>query len=687
MARPQQGQNEDFIKRAQMRLKSINERTEQLRNELNLPPEAKYTMASLIQADELATDVSPQVSLPNGSSLRTGRLNSLPVLAASTAIGVGVLIFGLGLAITRVSGTNTAFATPLATLATALIFACIVSSQMQHGWNALVPTGKSAYSYGKRNHYFSSLIASLPINSSVLTPYHKKETNFAQPAHSTPKTQAKKEELWKDKGVLLFVTLSLLAVSIASMFLNLISPGQGQNIGNRVVSHADIDPTGLSYGTIAFDTHRADGDLKRQAAARLAAGDTNGAIVLWNKAITLDREDAEAYIYLENTRVLLSKQPHLTLAVATLFSQGVTGLGRDDLQGAYIAQKDYNERMQRSGGMQLLLLVAVADDDLVSVTNVAQKIVQEAQHDPTMLGVMGWPTSTSALAAIKVLANAHIPLLSESATSDVLTGISPYFFRMGTDTRQASSGAKYAMDVLKVKHVAVFEDPANAYSKSLADAFINTFTSDGQHTVVKQLYTVKQAESLAGPIRDVMTQHVDMIYMSGYAPDASTLLAALPPCKSSMTCIQVMGGDALNTLGDYQPASYANFSRVHFTAFAYAGLWKEAGMKEPAFFKEYQDAFSAERQQPTSVLTAISPDADAILAFDALNTFLQGNQQLQIGSRQHFTPEELRQTLVRTNFQGVSGRITFDQNGNVVNKAVLMLHLGDDHRPHLEHSF
>ena len=684
MARPQQGHNEDFSKRAQMRLKSINERTEQLRTELNLPPEAKYTMASLIQEDELATGSSSQVSLSSGSSQKIG--SSLPVLAVSTAIGVGILIFGLGLAITRVSGTNTAFATPLATLVTAMIFACIVSSQMQHGWNT-VPIGNSMYSYGKRNHYFGSLIASLPIHSSVLPPRHWGETNVAQMTHPALKARAKKEELWKDKGVLLCVTLSLLAVSIASMFLNLIAPGQAQNLGNRAVSHAQIDATGLSYGAVAFDTHRADGDLKRQAAARLAAGDTKGAVFLWNKAIALDSGDAEAFIYRENTRVLLSKQPHMTLTVATLFSRGVTGLGRDDLQGAYIAQKDYNERMQRSGGMQLLLLVAASDDDLVSVTNVAQKIVQEARHDPTMLGVMGWPTSTSALAAIKVLANAHIPLLSESATSDVLTGISPYFFRMGTDARQASSGAKYAMEVLKVKHVAVFEDPANAYSKSLADAFTSTFTADGRHTVVKQLYTVKQAETLAGPVRDVMTQHVDMIYMSGYASDVSTLLATLPPCKNSTACMQVMGGDALNTLSDYQPSSYTNFSRVHFTAFAYAGLWKEAGIQEPAFFKEYQDTFNAERKQTVNAPDTISLDADTILAFDALNTILQGGQQLQSGNQQNFTPEHLRQMLTRITYQGVSGHISFDQNGNVVNKAVIMLHLEDDHRPHLEHSF
>ncbi len=667
MAGSQQRHDEAFVKRAQARLKNINERTEQLRNELHLPPEAKYTLSSLIEEKEAAADASIQVVLPKETSAGRSRLRSIPVLAICTAIGIGLLIFGLGLAITRVSGTNTAFATPLATLATAIILACIVSVQTQRGWNSLLPAWSSA---NKHNHYFSAVFNALPIYSSLPMP-ERKETGSPQTVRPGAKTRAKKEELWKDKGVLLFVALALIAVSVASTFLNLVSPSQGHPSGSAV----SVEPTGLSYGAVAFVIYRPDGALKRQAATKMTAGDTTSAVSLWNRAIAMDRGDAEAWIYRENTRVLLSKQPHMTLAVATGFTKGVTGLGRDDLQGAYIAQKEYNERAQKVGGKQLLLLVAVASDDPISVANVAQQIVEATHHDSTILGVMGWPTSTSALAAVKVLANAHIPLVSESATSDALTGISPYFFRMGTDTQQASFGAKYARETMKVKHVAVFEDPANAYSKSLADAFINTFAIDDQHTVVKQFYTVKQADSLKEPIQDVIqgikNQQVDMIYMSGYAADASTLLATLPPCGNSTICTQVMGGDALNTLGDY--TTYKNISRVHFTAFAYAKLWEEEGKQEPPFFKEFREAFSAEKtQEPSDTLL---PDSDTILAFDALSILLQGCDQLQ-GDKQYLTPENLKQKLTYSTLSGVSGSIHFDKNnGNAVDKAVVMLHI------------
>ncbi len=682
MATSQQGHDEDFIKRAQARLKNINERSEQLRNELHLPAEEKYALSSLIQEQEVSTGASIQVALPKGVSARRSRLSSIPVLAVSTAIVIGLLIFGLGLAITRVSGTNTAFATPLATLVTALILACIVSVQTQRGWNTLLPAWSNAHAYDKHSHYFSAVFNALPIYSTQPMP-ERKETSFTQPVRPAAKTRAKREELWKDKGVLLFVALALIAVSVASTFLNLVSPNQGHTSGNAV----NIEPTGLSYGAVAFDIQRSDGGLKLQAAEKMKQSDTKGAVALWNQAIAKERDDAEAYIYSENARVLLSKQPHMTLVVGTLFTKGVTGLGRDNLQGAYIAQKEYNERVQKVGGKQLLLLIAVASDDPTSVTDIAKQIVSRTKTDSSILGVMGWPTSTSALAAVKVLDAAHIPMFSESATSDVLTGISPYFFRMGTDTQQASFGAKYVLNEMKeVKNVALVEDPANAYSKSLADAFFNTFTADGKHTVSRRFYTVKQPDSMKDMINTVIQDidhgKIDMIYMSGYAADASTLLAALPSCESPSPCVQIMGGDALNTQGDY--TTDKNLSRVHFTAFASAELWKKEGKQEPQFFSDYQDAFSAKKQLASK---PISPDSDTMLSFDALSTLLHGCEQLQGGDQRDLQPEGLEKVLTNITFQGVSGLIHFDQqknNGNAVDKAAVMLHIIDAHNIELD---
>ena len=46
------------------------------------------------------------------------------------------------------------------------------------------------------------------------------------------------------------------------------------------------------------------------------------------------------------------------------------------------------------------------------VKEVAGQIVQAENYDKTIVGVMGWPTSGFAQAAIPVLASAHIPTIT-----------------------------------------------------------------------------------------------------------------------------------------------------------------------------------------------------------------------------------------------------------------------------------
>ena len=138
--------------------------------------------------------------------------------------------------------------------------------------------------------------------------------------------------------------------------------------------------------TYAFDTgtDRADASLKSQAAPKFAQGDKVGATSLWNQAVGkngIDTSDAEALIYLEDQRVLASGSPYITLVVGTMLTgdAGTISTGRDDLQGAYVAQKEYNDGVKLSGGRLVRLLVANAGSKSDYVTEVAGQIVQAAE--------------------------------------------------------------------------------------------------------------------------------------------------------------------------------------------------------------------------------------------------------------------------------------------------------------------
>src|SRR5439155_21991899 len=201
----------------------------------------------------------------------------------------------------------------------------------------------------------------------------------------------------------------LLVVAIIVLVLLLIGGG---GVGTFLFLHRSTTTTnpisvtkvgnesiGLSDGSFAFDTARADGSWKQKAAQALRENDTVAATSYLNQAVGSDSSDAEAHIYQEDLRVLSSGSPsYITLVVGTMLTggNGLEGVGHDDLQGAYIAQKEYNDGSKLPGGVKVRLLIANTGSSSNYVKQVAQQIVQLSQTDKTFVGVMGWPYSDRA---------------------------------------------------------------------------------------------------------------------------------------------------------------------------------------------------------------------------------------------------------------------------------------------------
>jgi eukaryotic-like serine/threonine-protein kinase len=452
--------------------------------------------------------------------------------------------------------------------------------------------------------------------------------------------------------------------------------------GIGVTKAPDGEYIGVSDGSFAFDTGagRTDGDLKTQAAARIKAGDVSGAEALLNQAITQDSNDAEAHIYLEDQKVLASGSPYVTFVVATMLTGANNGVGRDNLQGAYIAQEEFNNGA-KLGNVKVRLLVASSGNEASYATTVAQQIVQLAQSDKTFVGVMGWPFSSRALNAVGVLAKAHIPMVSQTASSDALTGASPYFFRVNPpDAVQAVAGVKYAENTLHAHNVAVFVDTTDPYSQSLANGFSKQFTVDGNKIVATENYTEGKSATIPPALQDALSHNPDLIYFAGYSNDVSVLLTNLPT-SGQFANLQVMGGDGLYELSGYPPTARAGFGRLRFTAFAYPDEWVALGLvsKEPAFFQDYANTYDPNHTHTTSPYGYSRADNDAILSFDGMQAMLYASKMALSGGKTSITPTDLQQALSKLNganaIQGVSGQIALGPDGNPVNKAVVVLYV------------
>lgn len=491
------------------------------------------------------------------------------------------------------------------------------------------------------------------------------------------------------RNPLLILGLILLLVVLlgGGVFTALRLKGSGVGSGTPTINNAtgigvakasDSEEIGISDGTFAFDTSRPDGSLKAQAAAALAKGNPNQAEGLWQQAITSEPNDAEALIYLENQKVLAAVSFHVTIVVATMLTGTNTGVGRDDLQGAYVAQKTYNDGSLLNG-IGVVLLIASAGSQPNNAPAVAQQIVQAAKADPTIVGVMGWPYSSYAANTANIFNAARLPVVSETASSDLLSGVSPYFFRVcASNKSQGIDGARYVEQKMHANRVIVFTDPLNAYTSSLANDFTNQFTSDRRTVIATEKYTVGKSATIASAFQDALkhTNPVpDVLYFSGYASDISTLMTDLPT-TGPWANVQIMGGDALYELSGYQTSSRITWPRLHFTTFTYPDVWEAQGLtaQKPAFFANYKNDLD-----PGGLHTGYGwdrPDSDVILSYDALSAILVAAKHV---GKSQVKASDLETALTKLNgknaFQGVSGQIAFGSDGNPINKAVVILYV------------
>ncbi len=466
------------------------------------------------------------------------------------------------------------------------------------------------------------------------------------------------------------------------------TPGVASNIsasGIGVMKASNGETIGISNGIAAFDTTRPGGDLMNHAAQSFQNGDKSGAESLWSQATQADTGNAEAWIYLEDQTVLDNGSPYIDIVVATMLTgdKGTISVGRDDLQGAYVAQKAYNDGHVLPNGVQVRLLIANSGSQTTFATPVAQEIVQLQKADSHFVGIMGWPFSSRVVQVLSTLTPAQIPMVSQTASSDSLTG-KPYFFRVAPpNVTQGVIGAHYAETTLHATRVALFVDNSDPYSQTLAKAFSDQFTKDGGTIIATENYTVSKPDHFVQLLNDAEKSNPNLIYFSGYAADASVLLTDLPT-SGPFANLQVMGGDALYELGGYQSSSHAAGVRMRFTTFAYPDEWgilcasgKSFACSQPNFFSNYKAAFDANGKYDNGIYGYARADGDVILSYDATTTILTAAQNMLTGSKTILTPAELLQGLRKITgaqaIQGVSGQISFNAQGNPVNKALVIL--------------
>ncbi|GAC1371276.1 MAG: hypothetical protein NVS2B12_21670 [Ktedonobacteraceae bacterium] len=459
---------------------------------------------------------------------------------------------------------------------------------------------------------------------------------------------------------------------------------------------------GVSEGRLVFDIYPGRGDLylKKQAATALQQGNMSAAVNALNQAVNDDPIDGEAQIYNENIHILQNKSPYITIAVGLPIdgSDAYLGVAREELEAVYLAQHETNNKNMLPNGLKLRVLIANSGSNNADVATVAQFVsdrVLKASNQDHLVGLVGWYTSTQTINARDIIAGAHLPIVSETASSVKLSGSSPYYFRVcPSDAIQGQTLGKLLTDDLKVKRMLVLRDTTDAYSVSLADAVAGRVQSLGG-TFTKGTFTINKTatDQYQQMIQDLVKNDptIDTVFLAGFNTDGIRLahaignLARANPASLQLARFRVVGGDALDSVlllgaGNNEDAATArNFPddmrRMLFSTFADFNEWNFQNIpsdKQPPFFSDWTSTF----QSSPLGNNAPTPQYNGLMIYDAVGVYVQAAKLVKGTS---ITGDEMRNALASLGkggvpfYQGISGRIAFDGRGDPIDKALVVL--------------
>nr|GEU28581.1 hypothetical protein [Tanacetum cinerariifolium] len=218
-------------------------------------------------------------------------------------------------------------------------------------------------------------------------------------------------------------------------------------------------------------------------------------------------------------------------------------LGKDNENGARMAVDELNAKGVVIGGKKVKIVLQAEDDasDPKQGTAVAQKLV-----DARVAGVIGHQVSGTTIPASRIYYNAGIPQISPSASNPQYTRqrFASAFRNIANDEQQGAALARYALQNVKAKRIAVIDD-RTAYGKGLADEFVKNVRRLGPAagaTIVSTQFTNDKATDFNAILTAVKATKPDLLFYGGMDAVAAPMLRQM---KQLGFPIKFMGGDGM----------------------------------------------------------------------------------------------------------------------------------------------
>jgi branched-chain amino acid transport system substrate-binding protein len=317
-------------------------------------------------------------------------------------------------------------------------------------------------------------------------------------------------------------------------------------------------------------------------------------------------------------------------------------LGKDNESGAVLAIEELNAQGLEIGGAKVKFELLSEDDqaDPKQGTIVAQKLV-----DAKVNGVIGHLNSGTTSPASKLYFDAGMPQVSPSATNPKYTqqGFNTAFRVMANDIQQGKVLGEFAAQQ-GAKTVAIIDD-RTAYGQGLADEFRKAAEAAGLKVVANE-YTNDKATDFKAILTKIKSKKADLVFFGGMDAQGGPLVKQM---KDLGIKAKFLGGDGVCTpefmkLGG--PAADGEYCSL-------PGMPLEQLAKGPEFKQKFTSKFGYEIQlYAPNVYDAVMVVADAMKRADSVE------------------PAKYLPEIGKTSMEGVSGKIEFDEFGDLKGGAI-----------------
>ena len=317
-------------------------------------------------------------------------------------------------------------------------------------------------------------------------------------------------------------------------------------------------------------------------------------------------------------------------------------IGKDNDNAVRLAIDEINATKPTIGGKPVTFEVMSEDDqaDPKTATIVAQRMI-----DAGIVGVVGHLNSGATIPASKVYSDNNIPQVSPSATAIKYTaqGFKTAYRVMTNDEQQGKVLGAYAAKL--GKKVAIIDDQT-AYGQGLAAEVEKAAKAAGAEVVAVE-HTNDKATDFTAILTSIKGKAPEVIFFGGMDPQAAPIAKQMH--QLGMTA-QLLGGDGMQTPKFIELAG----TDAEGTIASIPGLPLDK-MPKGAEFKQKFEAKYGQIQ------------LYAPYAYDAAYVMVDAMKRANSTDPAKYLPE-----LAKTNYDGVTGKISFDAKGDLTSGPITL---------------